>query len=321
MPRQRIGQCWTGAGGPTWLERIAGAETMSEGFVGDAGRVTAALVWAAVTSAGLACGRDYPAKNTQTDLIAFSHIDKAWADSKGAGVTVAVVDWQFDAHAAAAANFVSATSLVPGERMGDLKPWHGAWMVDIVHRIAPEAKIIPIIGRSVKQAGYQDSVLLGIRYAAEHGAAVITSSMGPVRRSEALRDAIDFAESHGTLFVNVHPENVAADAGAFKPCSARECDPRIVRAGIVSVPEHPVKPDPARLVYTWPYSLDTTYQDDWGFSMGPPIVGGAIALMKAVNPALSPHQLRDLLAQTADLRDGFRVLNAEAAVKAAMAAR
>jgi subtilisin family serine protease len=289
--------------------------------MGRIGRFTATVAWVALTHAGLACSRDYPAKNTQTDLIAFSHIDKAWADSKGAGVTVAVIDWQFDANAKAAASFVFATSMVPGERIGGLKPWHGAWMVDIIHRIAPEAKIIPIIGRSLKQAGYQDALLRGIRYAAEHGATVITSSMGPVKPSRALRDAIDLAESRGTLFVNVHPENMAGEGEAFRPCAADECDPRIVRAGIVSVPEHPVTPDPARLVYTWPYSLDATYQDDWGFSMAPPIVGGTIALTKAANPALSPQQVRELLRQTADLRDGFHVLNAEAAVRAAIAAR
>jgi hypothetical protein len=289
--------------------------------MGRIGRVITTLTWVALTYAGLACGHDYPAKNTQADLIGFSHIDKAWAYSKGADVRVAVIDWQFDANAAAAADFVFASSMVPGERIGDLKPWHGAWMVDIVHRIAPEAKIIPIIGRSLKQAGYQDSVPRGIRYAAEHGATVIASSMGPVTQSQALRDAIDFAEARGTLFVNVHPENVADAGKAFQPCSVGECDPRIVRAGIVSVPEHPVKPDPSRHVYTWPYSLDATYQDDWGFSMGPPIVAGTIALMKAANPALSPQPLRELLVQTAETRDGFKVLNAEAAVKAAIAAR
>jgi hypothetical protein len=211
--------------------------------------------------------------------------------------------------------------MVPGERIGDLKPWHGAWMVDIVHQIAPDAKIIPIIGRSLKQASLQDSVPLGIRYAAEHGATVVTSSMGPVTQSQALRDAIDFAEPRGALFVNVHPENVAAEGEDFRPCRESECDPRIVRAGIVSVPEHPVKPDPSRLICTWPYSLNASYQDDWGFSTGPPIVGGTIALLKAANPALSPQQLRELLVQTADTREGFRVLNAEAAVKAATGAR
>ena len=283
--------------------------------------VTAVVATALLASAGFSSACKYTARNTQSDLIAFSRIDKAWAHSRGANVTVAIVDWQFDPNSEAAAKFVFATSMVPGERMGDLKPWHGAWMVNIVHRIAPEARIIPIIGRSLEHARYQEFLVQGIRYAAEHGAVAVTSSMGPVTSSQALRDAVDVAEQHGTLFIDVHPENVAASGERFKMCGVGECDGRIVHAGVVSVPEHPVTPHPSRDVYTWPYDLDAKFEDGWGFSNGPPIVGGVIALMKSANPRLSPARLHQLLIRTAYDRGGFRVLDAEAAVKAAIALR
>ena len=258
-------------------------------------------------------------RSTQPDLISFSRIDSAWAHSKGAGVTVAVIDWQFDPMADAAANFVSPTSLVPGESIGKLKPWHGAWMVDIVHRIAPEARIIPIIGRSLKQRGYQESIPQGIRYAAEHGAAAVTNSMGPVRETAALREAIEFAEQRGTIFIDVHPEEAAVAGVGFRPCRVGECDARILHAGVVSVPGHPASPDSARDVYVWPYAPEVKFEDGWGYSMGPPIVGGVLALVKSVSPGLSPRQLRELLVRTAHEREGFRVLDAQAAVHAAMA--
>jgi len=268
---------------------------------------------------GVSCSRSYPPRNTESNLIAFSRIDKAWAHSKGAGVTVGVIDWQFDPNAEAASTFVFPTSVVPGEAIGDMKAWHGAWMVDIVHRVAPDAHIIPINARSLKHKGYQEYLIQGLRYAAEHGATAVTSSMGPVTQSEALRAAIDFAEQRGTLFVDVHPEDVGGNGEKFKPCAVEECDPRIVHTGIVSVPQHPLKPHPSRNVYTWPYDLDANFEDGWGFSNAPPIVGGVIALMKSANPDLSPTELRALLVQTSFDREGFRVLDAEAAVKAAMA--
>ena len=284
-------------------------------------RFGTAVALGLLLSTACSSSRSYPPRNTQSDLIAFSHIDKAWAYSKGAGVTVAVVDWQFDPHADAAAMFVSPASMVPGEKMGDLKAWHGAWMVNTVHAIAPEARIIPIIGRSLKQRGFQDSLIAGVRYAAEHGAVAVTSSMGTTRQSPALADAIEFAERSGTLFVDVHPETIASGEGTSRPCAPAECDGRIVHAGVVSVPEHPVKPDPSRNVYTWPYDLDEKYEDGWGFSNGPPIVAGVIALVKSANPRLSPEQVRHLLVETASDRDGFKVLDAEAAVKAAAAVK
>jgi subtilisin family serine protease len=50
-------------------------------------------------------------------------------------------------------------------------------------------------------------------------------------------------------------------------------------------------------------------------------VAGVIALVKSANPRLSPQQIRDLLVQTAYDRGGFKVLDAEAAVRAAIASR
>jgi subtilisin family serine protease len=121
--------------------------------------------------------------------------------------------------------------------------------------------------------------------------------------------------------VNVHPELVVGDSGRLVPCRGGQCDARIVRAGIVSVPNHLVRPDGARDVYSWPYDLKARFKDGWGFSNGPPVVGGVLALMKSANPNLSARALRQLLIQTAYESDGFRVLDAGAAVQAARAAR
>ena len=145
--------------------------------------------------------------------------------------------------------------------------------------------------------------------------------MGPVNQTEELRAAIDYAKQHGTLFVDVHPENVGAKGEKFTPCRVGACDPRIVHPGIVAVPEHPAAPHPSRIVYTWPYDLDAKFQDGWGHSNAPPITAGVIALMKSANPRLTPAQLRQVLAETAYEREEFKVLDAEAAVRRAIAMR
>ena len=267
------------------------------------------------------CGEQVTPRNMTSDLATYSKVQQAWTLSRGAGATVAVLDWQFDPAGPAAAQYVAPTSLIPGEQIGAMKPWHGAEMVNIVHHVAPEAAIIPIIARADKHREYQSLVIAGIRYAADHGAVAVTNSMGPVTASEALRAAIDYAEQRGTLFVNVHPENTAASVDTFVPCRGSACDQRIVHAGIVSVPEHPIRPDSTRDVYTWPYDLHTMFRDGWGFSNGPPIIAGVIALMKSANPALSPDDIRRILVSSATDQNGFRVLDAAAAVAGARAAR
>lgn len=251
-----------------------------------------------------------------TTILSFSEVEEAWGHSKGRGVTVAVVDWQFDADGRASDFYVSPGTTIPGERIGDLKPWHGSWMVDIVHAVAPEASIMPIIGRSLK-TGYAKALPAAIRYAADHGATVVTSSMGPVRDSQELRDAVEYARERSCVFVDVHPEVVTDETGRERRCRRGECSEAIIHAGIVAVPAHPVKPDDARDVYAWPYDLDSVYEDGWGFSNAPPAVGGVIALMKGTNPSLSPATIKRLLIESGEMKGGFRVLNARKAVAAA----
>ena len=254
-------------------------------------------------------------------LLTYSRVPEAWTRSKGQGVTVAVLDWQFDPKPPAPGMYVSPTSLVPGERMGGLKPWHGSWMVGIVHAVAPEAAIMPIIARGLKHRGFADTLPQGIRYAADHGAAVVTSSMGQMLSTPELRDAVEYALAKGCLFVNVHPELVAMPGAKPRPCQRGECLEAIIRGGIVAVPAHPTWPEEARDIYTWPYDLDAAYMDGWGFSNAPPTVGGVIALMRSANPSLPAIEVKRLLVETAADKDGFRVLDAEAAVRAAEAVR
>ena len=271
-----------------------------------------------VLAAAFGCAtKDVPPRPAgDMTILSFSGVEEAWGYSKGRGVTVAVVDWQFAAGGKTSDFYVSPGTMIPGESIGDLKPWHGSWMVDIVHAVAPEASIMPIIGRSLKQ-GYAEALPAAIRYAADHGATVVTSSMGPVRDNQELRAAVEHARARSCVFVDVHPEVVIDEVGQKRQCRRGECSEAIIHAGIVAVPAHPVKPDDARDVYAWPYDFDSVYEDGWGYSNGPPAVGGVVALMKGTNPLLSPETIKRLLIESGEMRDGFRVVNARKAVAAA----
>jgi hypothetical protein len=250
-------------------------------------------------------------------FMTYSQIGEAQRHSKGDGVRVAIIDWQFDMRGEEAEKYVEPVSMVPGEGIGELKPWHGEWMAEIVHEIAPEAEIIPIRARSLESETYSEYLIQGIHYAADHGAVAVSSSMGPMVASEELRAAIDHAEASGMVFVNVHPEFVVGNDGKTTMCMPGECDPRIIRTGVVSVPDHPAQPAPNRDIYTWPYDLEAVYQDGWGYSNAPPIVLGVIALMHGVHPELTPGEARDIIKTTAVEKDGFMVLDAEAATTGA----
>ncbi len=257
-----------------------------------------------------ACKNDRDA-DSRINFIKFSKIDKAWNYSQGENTKVAVLDWLFDMSDAASAKYVNPISLVPNEKIGSSKPWHGEWMAEMIHQVAPSAKIIPIrarpSGKDQDDDGrnsYEKYLIEGIRYAADQGAVAVTSSMGPLTQCKELQEAIDYAEQKGTIFIDVHPER-----------KAKESDKRIIHSGIVSVPKHSATPNPRRDIYVWAYSIDPVYKDGWGYSNGPPIVAGVIALMKSANPKLDPEQIRNIIYKTGRMQDGFRVLDAEAALK------
>jgi subtilisin len=286
-------------------------------------RAVPLLVLCAVLLCSLGCRRrpkGPPRPVGGPTLLSFSKIENAWVHGKGQGVTVAIMDWQFDPNSKARARYVNPTTLIPGERMGDLKPWHGSWMVNIVHTVAPEASIMPIITRSLK-AEYAEVLPRGIRVAADHGASVVTSSQGTIEDNQALRDAVAYAFGKGCLFVDVHPELISHPSGEKRLCRRGECLETIIHSGVVSVPAHTMEPNAARDVCVWPYDLDSPYEDGWGFSNAPPTVAGVIALMLSANRALPIGDVKRILVETAEMRDGFRVLNAEAAVAAAVAQR
>ncbi|MBU6427643.1 MAG: S8 family serine peptidase, partial [Cyanobacteria bacterium REEB65] len=120
------------------------------------------------------------------DLI---HAPEAWATGdQGQGVTVAVLDTGVDAdnpNLAPNLDLVDSKSFVPQEDLTDLNG-HGSHVAGIIAAarngtgvagVAPEAKIMSV--KVLDKNAYGDDYLIleGIRYAADHGAAVLNLSL------------------------------------------------------------------------------------------------------------------------------------------------
>jgi subtilisin family serine protease len=78
---------------------------------------------------------------------------------------------------------------------------HGTLAAGIVHRMAPDAWIMPL--RAFDGSGYGaiDDVIEAIYYAVDHGADVINMSFSIEEHSAELQAAIDYATDHGVLMV------------------------------------------------------------------------------------------------------------------------
>jgi len=285
------------------------------------------------------------------------HTAQAWRVTRGKGVTVAVLDTGVEAgHPDLAGNVLPGKDMIGfGAEPGD-RSWarHGTAMAGIIAGhghgpgrtagvigIAPEAKILPVRviledgdpARGKARTSRGNALADGIRWAADHGADVINLSLGDDSSSahpEAGEDeAVQYALKKGVVVVAsagnggdkgdhvsypaAYPGVIAATAvdryGTRASFSTRRWYATVSAPGVDIVIADP----------------DHKYYEGWGTSAASAFVSGAVALIKAAHPGLTPAQLKQLLEDTArtapaggrDDSRGFGMIDPAAAVKAA----
>ncbi|MFH8411132.1 type VII secretion-associated serine protease mycosin [Streptomyces sp. NPDC018019] len=264
---------------------------------------------------------------------------EAWQTTKGAGITVAVLDTGVDAsHPDLQGRVLPANDLVGfGASPGD-PAWaehgtamsgiiaghgHGTDQADGVIGVAPEATILPVRviledsdpQRKRARAERAGALADGIRWATDHGADVINLSLGddsssahPEPREDA---AIQYALSKGVPVIAsagnggkdgdhvsypaAYPGVIAVTAvdqwGSRAAFSTRRWYATVCAPGVGVVIANP----------------DRKYYEGWGTSAASAFVSGAVALVRAAHPDLSPAQIKRLLTDTAqDAPEGGR---------------
>ena len=182
--------------------------------------------------------------------------------------------------------------------------------------------------------GYVSDVADGIRWAADNGADVINLSLGGYVESDTLRGAVQYAYGRGVIVVAASGNEYYSNKIAY-PAAYDE----VIAVGASYKPESPLTVAdfsnggdgldiiaPGVGVWSTNYNSRTRelgYESAEGTSMACPHVAGAVGLMLARNPSLSPFEVRRILRETAirpgngqvwDSRQGYGFINAYAAV-------
>ncbi|WP_299537747.1 type VII secretion-associated serine protease mycosin [uncultured Streptomyces sp.] len=259
------------------------------------------------------------------------HTDRAWQTTDGDGVTVAVLDTGVDAtHPDLAGSVLTGKDLIGfGAGRGD-SAWalHGTAMAGIIAGhgsgpargdgvlgVAPGVKILPVRvilesadpSRAKARSSRGDALADGIRWAADHGADVINLSLGDDSKSahpDAEEDAaVQYALGKGvsvvasagnsgekgdrTSYPAAYPGVIAVAAvdqhGTHASFSTRRWYATVSAPGVDIVVANP----------------DRKYYIEWGTSAAAAFVSGAVALVRAAHPGLSPAEVKQLLADTA----------------------
>src|SRR3954452_15125224 len=265
----------------------------------------------------------------------------AWPVSTGAPVVVAVVDTGYysahpDLQGALWTNSDCGTDADGDGRIGDCHGWnfttdsadvdngsygtHGTSVAGVIAAragngegssgVAPGVQIMPLVIGS----GESVDVYLGaeaIRYAADHGAAVVNASWGGSFGGpalDALESAIAYAASKGVLVVAAAGNDSAnRDSSIVYPASLS--DPNLLTVGAATAADTVSDFSaygassvdlfaPGTLVFTtW---NDGGYRLVSGTSIAAPQVAAALALYRAVDPTATTTRLRDRLLADVD---------------------
>ena len=290
--------------------------------------------------------------------VSFLNLPAAQQLSTGSGVTVALLDTGVVQGRADLTGQVTTGPDYAGgiESMGEAG-WgeHGTCMASIIAGhgrdggsdgmlgVAPGAHILSV--RVIRDDDAPDfgqatsdptPISDGIKYAVDHGAQVISMSLGGDEAdagddSSAESDAIRYALAHNVVVVAAAGNGATQGNPVSYPGGER---------GVITVAAVDQDGDHASFSTTgWDvavaapgvnlpcdaYNSDDEYMEGSGTSQATAYVSGVVALLKSANPELTPEQIRTVLEQTAsdkpaggrDDEIGFGVVNPVAALQAA----
>ncbi|HWG13158.1 MAG TPA: S8 family serine peptidase [Streptosporangiaceae bacterium] len=317
-------------------------------------------------AAGVPAAAADSVRDGQMWALNMMNVPQAWEDedTQGQGMTVAVLDSGVNPDVSDLTGSVVTGPDLTGVGTSSSNPdWgqHGTWMASIIaghgHGLddddgvigaAPKARILSVrVIPDRNDPGYstyereredrvQDSLAAGIKYAVNHGADVISMSIGYSAPSASVRSALQYAYGHGVVVVassGNSGDTPTASKNGFAPLKFPADYPGVIGVAAVSTTGSVAGFSSNNLsvevaapgVNISAQGRDGQYWLVTGTSPACALVAGVAALIKAKYPSLAPDLVTKALSSTTryrpaggyDQRVGFGTVDATAALAAA----
>ncbi|MGY1735222.1 S8 family serine peptidase [Geodermatophilus sp. SYSU D00684] len=240
-----------------------------------------------------------------------SAVRDVWTRTRGAGQTVAVLDTGVDpGHPDLAGALVPGTDTVGGP----LDPWHGTGVAGVIAAradngtgsagMAPEARIMPVRVCNATDGCPSAAIARGILWAVDHGADVVNMSLSGAGWSDVTAVAIRYALDHDVVLV-ASTGNDGLNGNPVMYPAANE--------GVIAVSATTPAGAPADwAVHGWQADVATVgesvlltmpgggFASGSGTSFSGPAVAGAVALLRAAHPGITPGEVQAALQAGAD---------------------
>jgi type VII secretion-associated serine protease mycosin len=259
------------------------------------------------------------AADSQQWHLDFLHVSQAQLISQGAGVVVAVIDSGVDG-----AHPDLAGSVLPGEDLGAVPAssdgrvdldGHGTGMAGLIAAhgqvlgIAPQAKILPVrvVDDPSDTTGLGRSIGAGIDFAVDHGASVISVSVGEPEGDPTEAEAVKRAIANNVVVVAAAGNRTAGPKTVYPAAypgvvTVVGVDQQGNHADISVVSPQAVLAAPAVQIYSTNsrFVVGGGYRLGTGTSDAAAIVSGVAALVRSKFPSMSAADVVVRLEATAD---------------------
>jgi subtilisin family serine protease/ribosomal protein L24E len=267
--------------------------------------------------------------------------ESAWGVTNGAGTVVAVLDTGVRAdHEDLDGQVLAGTDIINGNNDGRTDPLgHGTHVAGIIAAranngvgvagAAPGARILPVRVLGGDGSGYMSDVAKGIIWATDHGANVISMSLGGPSPADGVRTAMQYARSKGVPVFVAAGNNALSGNPVVYPAAYAEAtavgsvDSNLLRSSFSGFQPYVDLAAPGGSILSTYNSSRTSYAYASGTSMATPYAAAAAALVRAARPDLSATGVVQALEDSAvdlgaagkDDQYGFGLIDPNAAVR------